>query len=176
MLSLFLKQIIVFHNRKCKIKQIILPCSFLPPHTQAEIFPLFHYYPLPFCQAFLPLISAPTGFLDWGLVTRWAKLLLTLLSATYPAHQKIKVRWYPSRDKHLGTAGIEPGSSRCANNRSNHWTVALREFFFFDVQSLFLFNWTENRKCVFLSASTVTAFWSNYWDAARSLLCLRERW
>ena len=27
--------------------------------------------------SFLPLISAPTGFHDWGLVTRWAQLLIT---------------------------------------------------------------------------------------------------
>ena len=29
------------------------------------------------CQIFLPLISAPTGFHDRGLVTRWAQLLIT---------------------------------------------------------------------------------------------------
>ena len=28
-------------------------------------------------QIFLPLISAPTGSLEWGLVTRWAQLLIT---------------------------------------------------------------------------------------------------
>ena len=33
----------------------------------------------PLCPAssFLPLISAPTGFHDWGLLTRWAQLLIT---------------------------------------------------------------------------------------------------
>ena len=30
------------------------------------IFPLFPKYPLSTCQTFLPLISAPTGFLDWA--------------------------------------------------------------------------------------------------------------
>ena len=29
------------------------------------------------CQTFLSLISTPTGFLHWGLVTRWAQLLIT---------------------------------------------------------------------------------------------------
>ena len=59
---------------------------------------LGHFFPLPFstrfflCQTFLAFISAPTGFLDWGLVTRWAQLLITLLTATYPAHRKIEVR------------------------------------------------------------------------------------
>ena len=28
-------------------------------------------------RPFLHLISAPTGFYDWGLVTRWAQLLIT---------------------------------------------------------------------------------------------------
>ena len=30
------------------------------------------------CQIFLPLISVPTGFNDWGLVTRWAQLMITI--------------------------------------------------------------------------------------------------
>ena len=32
-----------------------------------------------------------TGFLDGGLVTRWAQLLTTLLIITYSPHQMIKV-------------------------------------------------------------------------------------
>ena len=55
--------------------------------------PLFPYYPLSSCQTFLPLISVPTGFLDWGLVTTWAQLLINSLTATYPAHWKTEVRW-----------------------------------------------------------------------------------
>ena len=35
-------------------------------------------------RPFLALISVPTGFHDWGLVTRWAQLLITSLTATYP--------------------------------------------------------------------------------------------
>ena len=50
------------------------------------------FYPLFLCQTFLAFISAPTGFHNWGLVTGWARLLITLLTATYPAHRKIKVR------------------------------------------------------------------------------------
>ena len=37
----------------------------------------FPYYPLSACQTYLPLISAPTGFLDWVLVTRSAQLQVT---------------------------------------------------------------------------------------------------
>ena len=44
-------------------------------------------------RPFLPLISAPTGFHNWGLVTRWAQLLITLLTAIYPAHRKVEVWW-----------------------------------------------------------------------------------
>ena len=33
-----------------------------------------HFHPV---RPFLPLISAPTGFHDWDLVTRWAQLLIT---------------------------------------------------------------------------------------------------
>ena len=48
-----------------------------------QIFFLYPYYPLSSCQAILPLISAPSDFLDWGLVTRWAQLLNTSLTITY---------------------------------------------------------------------------------------------
>ena len=56
-------------------------------------FQLSNFFPLPFppVRPFLPLISAPTGFHDWGLVTRWAQLLITSLTSTYPAHHKIEV-------------------------------------------------------------------------------------
>ena len=50
------------------------------------------FLPAFLCQTFLAFISAPTGFHDWGLVTRWAQLLITSLTATYPAHRKIEVR------------------------------------------------------------------------------------
>ena len=55
-------------------------------------------FPLPFLPALLlsdllAFISALTGFHNWGLVTRWAQLLITSLTATNPAHQKIKIRW-----------------------------------------------------------------------------------
>ena len=40
-------------------------------------------------RSFLPLISAPTGFHDWGLVTRRAQLLITSNYITYPAQRKI---------------------------------------------------------------------------------------
>ena len=40
------------------------------------------YYPLSSWQIFLPLILAPTGFHDWGLVTRWAQQLITSLLPT----------------------------------------------------------------------------------------------
>ena len=39
-----------------------------------------HFFPLHaflLSDLFLPLISALTGFHDWGLVTRWAQLLIT---------------------------------------------------------------------------------------------------
>ena len=58
--------------------------------------------PLTFLSAFLlsdllALISAPTGFHDWESVTRWARLLITLLTTTYPTHKRIKVWWvFPS--------------------------------------------------------------------------------
>ena len=71
----------------------------LTKYCQASLpatFPLFFLLPtFSPCQTSLPLISAPTGFLDWGLVTRWVQLLITSLTATYPAHQKIKVQWGP---------------------------------------------------------------------------------
>ena len=35
------------------------------------------YCPLSPARSFLPLISAPTGFHNWDLVTRWAQLLIT---------------------------------------------------------------------------------------------------
>ena len=54
-------------------------------------FSLFPYYSLSACQTFLPLISAPTGYLDWGLVTRWVQLMITSLTITYPTNGKIKV-------------------------------------------------------------------------------------
>ena len=62
------------------------------PATFSSLFLTTRFLP---CQAFLFLTSAPNGFLDWGLVTRWVQLLITSLTATYPAHQKIKVQWGP---------------------------------------------------------------------------------
>ena len=41
----------------------------------------------PPARPFSPLISAPTGSLGWGLVTKWAQLLIT-----YPAQCEIEVR------------------------------------------------------------------------------------
>ena len=43
------------------------------------------FFPLPFsthflCQSFLAFISAPTGFHNWGLVTKWTQLLITSLT------------------------------------------------------------------------------------------------
>ena len=61
-------------------------CNFL------QFFSTSVFYLLFLCQTFLAFISAPTGFYDWGLVTRWAQLLITLLIATYPAHRKVEVR------------------------------------------------------------------------------------
>ena len=60
-----------------------------------------NFFPLPFlpsflCQTFLAFISAPTGFPKCGSVTWWAQLLITSLTATYLAHQKINVRWRKS--------------------------------------------------------------------------------
>ena len=48
------------------------------PHYE----PAFYFFPCPNhplspARSFLPLISAPTGFPAWGLVTRWVQLLIT---------------------------------------------------------------------------------------------------
>ena len=43
-------------------------------------------YPLSSHQTLMPPISALTGSFDWGLVTRWAQLLITSLTINYPAH------------------------------------------------------------------------------------------
>ena len=51
-------------------------------YKKLTFFFLFPYYPVSFRQTFLPLISAPTGFLDRGLVTRRAQLLITSLTIT----------------------------------------------------------------------------------------------
>ena len=51
------------------------------------------FFHLPLLPAFLHLISAPTSYLDCGLVTRWPQLLITLQTATHPENQKIKVQW-----------------------------------------------------------------------------------
>ena len=51
-----------------------------PRGSYRKVRNFFHFPLLPaFLQLdiFLPLISAPTGFHDWGLVTRWAWLLIT---------------------------------------------------------------------------------------------------
>ena len=64
-------------------KQLLCPTT--------RCFPLFPYYPLSSIQSFLSLISTPTGFLVWALVTRWAQLLIPSLTITYPAQLKIKV-------------------------------------------------------------------------------------
>ena len=53
----------------------------LVPQAQAFYCPL-PYNPLSTCQIFLPLISAPTGFHDLGLVTRWAGLANRYLPST----------------------------------------------------------------------------------------------
>ena len=37
----------------------------------------FPFLPAFLCQSFLAFISVLTGFHDWGLVTRWAQLLIT---------------------------------------------------------------------------------------------------
>ena len=66
-----------------RANQIILQAIFLF---------LIPYYPLSSCQAFLPLISAPTGFLDLGLGNRWAQLLITSITVTYSVHQKLEVQ------------------------------------------------------------------------------------
>ena len=53
-------------------------------------FCLFHFSTslstrFPSVRPFLPLISAPNGFHDWGLVTRWAQLMITPLTINCPA-------------------------------------------------------------------------------------------
>ena len=54
----------------------------------------FHssFYLLSSLSDLLSFISALTGFPDRGLVTRWARLLITLQTVTYPAHRKIEER------------------------------------------------------------------------------------
>ena len=70
--------------------------------TTPNFFPLLPYYPLSASKTFLPLISTLTGFLDWGLVTRWSQILVTSLTITNPAHRKTKVR--------LENAQVEQGA------------------------------------------------------------------
>ena len=68
-------QIVSIFQQTCCHCQIRLGKSSV---VSAEKF--FSSYPstlFPTVRPFLPLISAPTGFYDWGLVTRWAQLLLT---------------------------------------------------------------------------------------------------
>ena len=69
----------------------LLICTVMFLAHEITVFFHFPFLPAFLCQTFLAFISAPTGFLDWGLVTRWARLLITLLTATYPAHRKIEV-------------------------------------------------------------------------------------
>ena len=65
----------------CPKKFIILSTAVWMNSERIPSFGIFlpplPYYPLSSCQIFLPLISTPTGFHDWGLVTRWAQLLST---------------------------------------------------------------------------------------------------
>ena len=56
----------------------------------AGLIPPLLYYPLSPARSVLPLISAQTGFLDWGLVTRWAQLLITSNNITYLAPERLK--------------------------------------------------------------------------------------
>ena len=52
------------HPRPCRCPWMTFSTSlFLPAFLLSDLF--------------LPIISAPTGFHDWGFVTRWAQLLIT---------------------------------------------------------------------------------------------------
>ena len=59
-----------------------------PPgvNLRDKVFFHFPFYPLSSVTPFLPSFMHQLAFWDWGLVTRWAQLLITLLNATYPAH------------------------------------------------------------------------------------------
>ena len=56
--------------------------------------------PLSSCQAFLPLISASTVFLDWGLVTRRAQLVIIYVNS-WPSKQSRHFSLTNSRVSHL---------------------------------------------------------------------------
>ena len=75
---------ITFVNRwRRNSRKKISRWSFLLVRCDPELILRFFFFPLPFLPAFLlsdlflPLISAPTGSHDCGLVTRWAQLLIT---------------------------------------------------------------------------------------------------
>ena len=60
-----------------RLVQKKLQRTYFPSNYSLRTFlPLLPHF-LSSCQIFLPLISAPTGFHDWGLITRWAELLIT---------------------------------------------------------------------------------------------------
>ena len=50
------------------------------------IFFLFPFYLLSSSQTFLASHFRNNSSLDWGLVTKWAQLLITQPTITYPAH------------------------------------------------------------------------------------------
>ena len=50
--------------------------SYKNPDLTAPKLVFLHFPSFP-ARSFLPLISTPTGFHDWGLATKWAQLLIT---------------------------------------------------------------------------------------------------
>ena len=71
---------------------ILLPWVILENDWIIVIMAFFHFLPAFLGQTSLGFISAPTGFHGWGSVTRWAKLLITWLTATYQVHKKMEVQ------------------------------------------------------------------------------------
>ena len=60
-----------------KLSRTFLAMSSSPANCDNVRHIFFLPFLFPSCQIFLPLISAQPGFHDWGLVTRWAELLIT---------------------------------------------------------------------------------------------------
>ena len=65
-----------------KIRRCVLELVWWSGNFSVGGFFHFPFDPLYFCQTFLPFISAPPGFHDWGSVTKWTRLLITSLTAT----------------------------------------------------------------------------------------------
>ena len=79
-----------------------------------------HFPPV---RPFLPLISAPTGFHNWGLVTRWAQLLITS-NYLLPSSRKDQstIRAELTELLRIETVGVIFGTHRARSNQENTQT------------------------------------------------------